>query len=572
VVTYPGGSGTATNFYDPANNITQTVFSGGPTLVYTYDDAGRLVTAHHVALAYDSRGDITNSQDGAASFGASYDPGRRLKTVTYDGQATVTYTYDERNLLTRAEDNLVAAWLTFTYDAGRRLTRIQRSNGVATDFTYDHAGRVIRIQDGTLGDQQYTLDAEGEPTRVVRDVPLTSAFTTTTRSLTFDEAAQISGAGYGYDARGRQTAAPGVTYTYDGANRLTQVSSGNSTSTFTYNDLGDLRTRTNGSASTTYYHNYAMGLAPTVAEKDGAAYRRFYVYSPGGCLLYSMESAASALRFYHFDRIGSTLFLTDGTGTVSAAYAYDPYGRVVGRTGTNDQPFTFIGAYGVRAEPLGPLYDMRARYYDPETTRFLTRDPLWPELSDLKALNPYQYADRNPISFLDPLGLETTAELEQRIADLERQIAEAEQAANAAEAEGERAYQEYQYWLDKMNEWESSFWYWLNPLKTAALLSLMTDAADKWHMYAQKAKEQEQLAQRRREELEKAREELRKRKAAEKIKKAPGQSSNGSPPAGAGGVPPKPPPDLVDIQGFMGSSGGFPSGVEEGNYIWIPKR
>ncbi|MBM4460984.1 MAG: RHS repeat-associated core domain-containing protein, partial [Chloroflexi bacterium] len=416
------GSGAATYTYDAASNVTQIAYSGGPTLDFTYDDAGRLLTANHIALTYDARGDVTNSQDGSASFGATYDNGQRLKTVTYpstgpstssgrsSGQAatTVAYTYDARDLLTRVEDNRAGAWMNFTYDHDGRLTGVTRSNGVGTTFTYDAAGRVTRIQDGALADQQYTLNAEGEPTQVARTLPLDPPPVISPLSLTYDAAAQISSPGYAYDARGRQIAAPGKTFTYDGASRLTQVAAGGSAATLTYNGLGDLRARTVGGTTTTYYHNYALGLAPIVAEETVRNTQhaiRYYVYTPGGALLYSIDPATNQARFYHFDRIGSTLFLTDGAGAVSDAYAYDPYGNLLGQTGSSDQPFTYVGQYGVRREPAGNLYDMRARAYDPITARFLTRDPLWPALTDPQGLNPYQYANQNPLRYIDPQGL-----------------------------------------------------------------------------------------------------------------------------------------------------------------------
>jgi len=110
------------------------------------------------------------------------------------------------------------------------------------------------------------------------------------------------------------------------------------------------------------------------------------------------------VRFYHFDRLGSTLFLTDGAAAVSDAYAYDPDGNLLAQTGSSDQPFTFIGGYGVRRESMGNLYDMRARYYDPATSRFLTRDPAWPVVDNAQGLNPYHYAVQNPLRYNDPLG------------------------------------------------------------------------------------------------------------------------------------------------------------------------
>lgn len=42
---------------------------------------------------------------------------------------------------------------------------------------------------------------------------------------------------------------------------------------------------------------------------------------------------------------------------------------------------------------------MRARYYDAKTARFISREPVWPELDAPLQLNPYQYAA------LDPVGL-----------------------------------------------------------------------------------------------------------------------------------------------------------------------
>jgi RHS repeat-associated protein len=182
-------------------------------------------------------------------------------------------------------------------------------------------------------------------------------------------------------------------------------------------DLGDLRTRSSGGETVVYYHNYALGLAPIVAESEGTgllsatrfaegSYRRFYVYTPAGSLLYAIDVATGVVHFYHYDRMGSTLFLTDGDGDVSDAYAYAPYGMPLGRMGHSDQPFTYMGRYGVRWEPVGQLYDMRARWYDPATARFLSRDPQPPVLAVPQTLNPYVYAVQNPLRFFDPLGLE----------------------------------------------------------------------------------------------------------------------------------------------------------------------
>ncbi len=414
-ITYPDG-GVAAFTHDAAGQVTRIAYPGGPTLSYAYDALGHMLATENLALTYDARGDVIGSRQGAAFFGASYDEEQRLATVTYDGQATVTYTYDHRGLLTRLEDNLAGAWMTFRYDNDARLIGLGRSNGVSTTLTYDAVGRVTRTQEGTLADRRSTFNAEGEPTQVMRTLPLEPRMTTQTTDLAFDDASQISSPGYVYDACGRQTAAPGKTFTWDGAGRLTSVRAGGSTAALAYNGLGNLRTRTVGSTTTTYYRNYALGLPGVVAEKmeavaNGAkpaadqGYKRFYIYTPSGSLLYSIDVASKAVRFYHFDDVGSTLFLTDGRGAVSDAYAYDPYGYPAGHTGPSDQPFTYVGRFGVRWEPMGALYDMRARYYDPAITRFLTRDAFWPRTTSIEELDPYVYAGNIPTLQTDPVGM-----------------------------------------------------------------------------------------------------------------------------------------------------------------------
>ena len=134
---------------------------------------------------------------------------------------------------------------------------------------------------------------------------------------------------------------------------------------------------------------------------------RYYVWTPGGSLLYMIDAANSnKVYFYHFDRTGSTLALTDSSGIVTDKYAYDPYGELLSHQGTSMQPFTFVGQWGVRQEGTGGvLYHMRARYYDAITQRFISRELLWPLLSDPRRINRYQYTANNPVRKLDPNGL-----------------------------------------------------------------------------------------------------------------------------------------------------------------------
>jgi RHS repeat-associated protein len=50
------------------------------------------------------------------------------------------------------------------------------------------------------------------------------------------------------------------------------------------------------------------------------------------------------------------------------------------------------------------LYYLRARYYNPATGRFLSRDPLNGNAFDPKTLHKYLYAGGDPVNATDPTG------------------------------------------------------------------------------------------------------------------------------------------------------------------------
>jgi len=89
-------------------------------------------------------------------------------------------------------------------------------------------------------------------------------------------------------------------------------------------------------------------------------------------------------------------------GAIVNKYSYDAFGKVLSQTETITNPFKYVGAMGVMDEGNGLFY-MRARYYDPSTGRFISKDPIgW-----AGGLNLYGYVGGNPVNFVDPSGLQS---------------------------------------------------------------------------------------------------------------------------------------------------------------------
>jgi RHS repeat-associated protein len=121
-----------------------------------------------------------------------------------------------------------------------------------------------------------------------------------------------------------------------------------------------------------------------------------YIYGPGGVPVEQITGSGSVLYYLH-DQAGSTRALTTQAAAVAATFTYAPYGQLLASTGTATTPFMWQGQYRDAADGL---YYLRARYYDPATATFLTRDPL----EDLTG-EPYTYAGEDPLDGSDPSGM-----------------------------------------------------------------------------------------------------------------------------------------------------------------------
>jgi RHS repeat-associated protein len=85
------------------------------------------------------------------------------------------------------------------------------------------------------------------------------------------------------------------------------------------------------------------------------------------------------------------------------SYEYDAFGNQITHTGSTPNNYLYRGEQW--DSDLG-LYYLRARYYNPLTGRFMSRDPEDGTPFDPKTLHKYLYAKGDPVDVIDPSGRE----------------------------------------------------------------------------------------------------------------------------------------------------------------------
>jgi len=162
-----------------------------------------------------------------------------------------------------------------------------------------------------------------------------------------------------------------------------------------------------GGATTNY--TWDVGASLPVILQDGAY---SYVYGLG---LISQTDGAGSQTYMLPDGTKSNETLTDGGGTVSRSYKYDVFGSVRSTSGTASTEFRYAAEQ--YDDTVGLIY-LRARYYDPTTGRFLSKDPAGGKLSSPVTQNKYVYAGNNPVNGGDPTGMVTNAEMNSWMANV----------------------------------------------------------------------------------------------------------------------------------------------------------
>ena len=462
--------GTTTYTYDVDNRVTAISYSDAttPHVTESYDADGHRTSMTDgtgtSSFRYDTLGRLTSQTNGAgATISYSYDPAANVTSIAYPNGQRVSRAFDDDGRLKSVTDWLGNA-TTFAYDADSNLVTeaLPSATGVVDQSRSDNADRLAKITDtrGTtsLFSASYERNAIGQLTfdnsvhgpdhsygytalnqlcyaapnaqqpctqpqppsvkfsydlasNLVQDGGTTQAFDPadelcwTVSPNTGNASCSTSPAGattYRYDTRGNRTRATPATGTsttlsYDQANRLVAYTGPTSMATYSYDGDGLRMSKVVGGTATNRFAWDESGSLPLLLQEANA----YYINGPDGEPI--EQISGSTPTYLLSDQQHSTRVLINDGGAVVATYTYDPWGNVASHTGTAVTNLQYDGEY--TDTETGFQY-RRARYYDPSTGQFLTRDPAAPLTStEAQAAPPYEYGNDDPLNMIDPSGL-----------------------------------------------------------------------------------------------------------------------------------------------------------------------
>lgn len=147
----------------------------------------------------------------------------------------------------------------------------------------------------------------------------------------------------------------------------------------------------------TYFYLYdEAGRVLCELNTFGGITAKYYYFN--GQLL--ARKAGTTVSYYHNDHLGSPRAMTNSSGTVIWSQDYYAFGKEYGAIASGN-------LYKFNGKPLEAeygLYYYGARYYNPQTGRFISCDPVLGGLSNPQSLNPYVYCANNPQTSIDPTG------------------------------------------------------------------------------------------------------------------------------------------------------------------------
>ena len=263
-----------------------------------------------------------------------------------------------------------------------RIENLKTTNTITTDYQYDLNNHLISSScSDTLGNSsavRYYYDKGGNQTAVQRSVYGSA-----------DDASGSAGlAGWGEDT------GTGL-YHYDAFNRLTEYITNDKVVNYTYG-ADNLRASKTVNGERTDFAWNGQNLA--IEDTDGII--NTYIYDPTGVHIANQNGkVVSYLKDWHNNIVGTVKPNGIVVESSDARQTYDSWGNILNNA--DFAPFGYTGEY--HDSETGLIY-LRNRYYDPETGRFITEDPI------KSGMNWFVYAGNNPVMFVDPWGLEESGD------------------------------------------------------------------------------------------------------------------------------------------------------------------
>ena len=165
-------------------------------------------------------------------------------------------------------------------------------------------------------------------------------------------------------------------------------------------DLFGRRVKKTASGTTTHFHYDLQGRLIAETAGDGTVLRD-YIYQNGNLVAVKLHGTQAGVYYVISDHLGTPQQIVDSSGTVVWKAAFLPFGKAQVLTETIINNIRFPGQY-FDAE-TGLHYNWN-RYYDPDTGRYLTPDPI----GLAGGLNLYAYVGGEPVNWIDPDGLLVT--------------------------------------------------------------------------------------------------------------------------------------------------------------------
>jgi len=332
-------TGTTTNTYDSAGNLATATDARGAVATYSYDALNRVtsvaysvggVTDQTVSFTYDlgpnGKGRLTGASDANHSLTWGYDSEGRIASQSQTvGAVTMSWGFGYTSADLTSVTTPSGQTVTYGYNANHQIISVSvNGTTVLNGVTYEPLGPVNGWTwgNGTASTRAY--DSDGKISQITSGGG--------TQTFTYDDAFRISGIA---DTR---TGATNWAYAYDTLDRLTSGTSPVVTRGWTYDANGNRLTET-GLAPSTY------AISPTsnaISSITGTLARTYGYDAAGNTTSYSSVSASynaagrlkglttgSATETMVYNALGQRIKASGGpTGTV--LYVYDPSGHLLG--------------------------------------------------------------------------------------------------------------------------------------------------------------------------------------------------------------------------------------------------